>query len=705
MWLKRLLVLLPLALTLALLQSFFWVPTYEHQAVGNPKRLQKFISASGGDAKLLNPILYSDTVSGQIVDAVFQGLLDLDEDMRVRGRLATGWQITERAYLLINPEFRFADGQPADAARLLRRIEAARASGAIQGLEDLVVAAEVLPPSRRRETLALPPADAAAPQSITLAIEVPERIAFSLSRVDQDFFRRLTPVLGEHYVDHFPYAQFIHREDGQSLERLLPQFAAVLPVMEHNPAILFQLRRGVRFHDGRPFTAKDVRFTYEAIMEPRNLSPRVSDFEPIKAVEVLDAHTVRVVYKRLYSPAIGAWTMGILPEHLLNRAALEREMDARGLSAEARAGFGIRDSEFNRRPIGTGPFRFIAWKSDEYIQLRRNEDYWEGPPEYHDYYLRIIPDILTQEVEFRSGAIDYYGALPHQVARYTRAAAYQSFSSLVFAYSYIGYNLRRPLLSDRRVRRALGMAVDVDQVIKYLVYGEGTRITGPFPIESDWYDRDIPPLPYDPPAALRLFEEAGWTRNADGWLERDGKRFEINLITNSGNPLRKDLLTIVQDAWKKIGVKCNTQYFEWAVFLEDFVDKGEFDALILGWTTSPLDPDLYQIFHSSQTGPKQLNFAGYKNPEADRLIVQIRQEYEHARQKELAYRLHGLIADDQPYTFLYTPRATTVLDKKIVIVEREPPGAERFAKIYPTQSGNVFFHFNKWRKLELTPDF
>ncbi len=704
MWLKRLLILLPLALTLALLQSFFWVPTYEHQAAGNPKRLQKFIAASGGDAKLLNPILYSDSVSGQIVDAVFQGLLDLDEDLRLRGRLATGWQITERAYLLINPELRFPDGQPADAARLLRRIEAARASGAVQGLADLVVAAEVLPPSRRQETLELPLAGAAA-QPVALSIEVPERIAFSLSRVDQDFFRRLTPVLGEHYADDFPYAQFIHREDGQSLEPLRPQLAAVLPVMEHNPAILFQLRRGVRFHDGRPFTARDVRFTYEAIMEPRNLSPRVSDFEPIKAVEVLDAHTVRVVYKRLYSPAIGAWTMGMLPEHLLNRAALEREMDARGLSAEARAGFGIRDSEFNRQPIGTGPFRFVTWKSDEYIQLRRNEDFWEGPPEYHDYYLRIIPDILTQEVEFRSGAIDYYGALPHQVARFTRAAAYQSFSSLAFAYSYIGYNLRRPLLSDRRVRRALGMAVDVDQVIKYLVYGEGTRITGPFPIESDWYDRDIPPLPYDPQAALRLFEEAGWTRNADGWLERDGKRFEINLITNSGNPLRKDLLTIVQDAWKKIGVKCNTQYFEWAVFLEDFVDKGEFDALILGWTTSPLDPDLYQIFHSSQTGPKQLNFAGYKNPEADRLIVQIRQEYERTRQQKLAYRLHRLIADDQPYTFLYTPRVTTVLDKKIVIVEREPQGAEHFTRIYPTKSGNVFFHFNQWRKLELTPDF
>lgn len=364
----------------------------------------------------------------------------------------------------------------------------------------------------------------------------------------------------------------------------------------------------------------------------------------------------------------------------------------------------MRDSAFNRHPIGSGPFRFVEWQTDEFVHLRRNDDYWEGPPEYKDYYFRIVPDQLTQEVEFRSGAIDYYSALPHQVARYKKNDAYQSFSSLGFGYTYIGYNNRKPLFADRNVRRALGMAINVDEIIKYLLYGEGKRVTGPYPQNTEWYNPEVKPLPYDPEGARRLLEKAGWKPNPDGWLEKNGKVFEFNLITNSGNPIRKNIMTIVQNSWKKIGVKCNTQYFEWAVFLQDFINTGSFDATVLGWSMG-IDPDLYQIFHSSQAGPQQLNFVGYKNPRADELILRIRQEYNHARQRELAHELHRVIAADQPYTFLFVGLATRVLDKKIVIVERTPDGKERYVKIYPTKGGNITYYFNKWRKLEFTPDF
>ncbi len=249
------------------------------------------------------------------------------------------------------------------------------------------------------------------------------------------------------------------------------------------------------------------------------------------------------------------------------------------------------------------------------------------------------------------------------------------------------------------------MAIDFNEIITYLLYGEGERVTGPYPKETEWYDQSIAPLPYDPDGARRLLEELGWKMNAEGWLEKDGKIFEFNLITNNGNPQRKNIMTIAQNAWKKIGVKCNTQAFEWAVFLEDFIENGSFDATVLGWTTPPTDPDLYQVFHSSQSGPQQLNHVAYNNPEADELIVRIRQEYDHDRQRELAHRLHQIIAEDQPYTFLYTPLSTRVLDKKIVIVEHNPDGGERYVKIYPTKGGNISFYFKKWRKLEFTPTF
>ena len=710
MLVKRLLLFIPLALVLFLVQSYFWVPTYEHQSAGNPDRLVTYIEGSSGDAKILNPILNADSASSSIVSQVFEGLLDLDEQLKLRGRLATDWQITERAYVMVNPHHRFPDGTAVTGIGLFQRIHGAWKAGTIEGLKDLVQAVELLPSVQRSETISLLlPGAEGKPQvnEISVTIDVPERVALSLSQVDQDLFDRLKPILGERYFEHFPYQDLIHPQEAVSKEweePLRAKFPEILPVGEHNPTIVFHLRQGVKFHDGHVFDAGDVKFTYEAIMNPRNLSPRTPDFEPIKTVEIVDPYTVKIIYKRLYSPAINAWTMGILPEHLLNEEALTGEKRERGLSEEAQKTFGMRESRFNRRPIGSGRFQFIEWQGDEFIHLRRFEDYWEGPAQYQNFYMRIIPELFTQEVEFRTGALDFYGAQPHQVERYKNDPTYQWFSSLGFAYTYIGYNNRKPLLADPQIRKALGMAINVDEVITYLMYGEGERTTGPYPKNTEWYDPSIQPIPYDPQGARAIFENAGWTMNRQGWLEKDGKIFEFTLITNNGNPIRRNLMTIAQNAWKKIGVRVNTQVFEWAVFLNDFVNTGDFDAVVLGWSMG-IDPDLYQIWHSSQSGPQQLNFVGYKNPLADELILRIRQEYNPDQQRHLTRKLHGLIHEDQPYTFLYAPLSTRVLDKKIVLVEKGPDGTEQYQKIYPTKSGDITFHFHKWRKLEFVPDF
>jgi ABC-type transport system substrate-binding protein len=264
------------------------------------------------------------------------------------------------------------------------------------------------------------------------------------------------------------------------------------------------------------------------------------------------------------------------------------------------------------------------------------------------------------------------------------------------------YTLRRTPFDDPRIRKALGMAIDVDKIIDYVLYGQGERITGPFVKQTDYYNHDITPLPFDPQGALRILEEAGWRRNAQGWLEKDGRRFQFTLITNSGNDLRKAVLAIAQDAWRQIGIDVRTDLLEWSVFIQERVNKTDFDALILGWMMG-IDPDLYQIWHSSQTGPHQLNFVGFKNEEADDLIVRIRQEYDFDRQVQLCRRLHEIIAREQPYTFLYVSRWTAVLDKRIVIRELDASGTPRYVKIKPTKTGNYTFHFNKWIKLPEVP--
>jgi len=690
----------PLVLALVLAQSYFWVPTYDEQARGNPGRLEEFIHASIGDASILNPILAADGSSSEINTLVFEGLIDRDENLRFRGRVAESWAVSEEAYFYVDERMQPPGAPvpgPEGAAALLRTALTRPDAQPPETRAALAnIAAVTVEPARTFDVARRRPAGSSPPEA-SVRVSAPPRVKLTLRQVDQDLFPRLSELLGPGAFTAFDPLTHVVATPTLPAPELQALAAELLPATEHNPVIEFKLRRGLTFHDGHPVTARDVTFTYDAIMNPRNLSPRVSDYEPVKTVQVIDPHTVRIVYKRLYSPAVGTWTIGLLPEHLLGAEALRREAVLAGADP---AEFGLRQSAFNRRPVGCGPFVFREWKSDQYIELERFARYWEGAPLYRRYVYRIVPDLLTQEIEFYAGTIDTYAVQPHQVARLAADQRFQSFSGTSYSYSYIAYNLRRPPFDDPRVRRALGLAINVEDIIRYVLYDQGERTTGPFLQQTEYYDRSIAPLPYDPAAALALLSEAGWQRNGEGMLEKDGQRLRFTLITNSGNDTRKSILAIAQDAWRRIGVDVRTDLVEWSVFIKERVNKLDFDALVLGWSMG-VDPDLYQIWHSSQSGPHQLNFIGYRNPEADELIVRIRREYDFRRQVELCRRLHAIIARDQPYTFLYVGKWTAVLDRRIVI--REPDGA--FRRITPTRSGSYMFDFNRWIKLAEVPQF
>jgi ABC-type transport system substrate-binding protein len=704
---RKILIIIPILVTVFLLQSYFWVPTYEEQSLGNPDRLEEYISGSIGDAAILNPILSADSASSSIEGLVFEGLIDYDENLRFRGRLATSWEIHEEAFFCVNEDAGVPNTGRTEAVGVLKILQSRKkeagslshqARSSFNNIRkfSIVPAREYVFTRQEKATK-----EGAQEREAKIRVRSPARIKLVLENVDQFLFESLSEVLGKDYFKTFNAQRYV-QFDPEVDPKKKPEYASeVLPATEHNPIIVFHLRPGVKFHNGHPFEAKDVKFTYEAIMNPKNISPRLADYEPVKEVEVVDPLTIRVVYKRLYSPALGTWQIGILPEHLLNDEVLRKEAAQSGKRLEK---FSMRDTQFNRHPIGCGPFVFKEWKPDQYIKLNRYSRYWEGPPNYDQYFFRIIPDPLTQEMEFYAGTVDAYDVRPHQVARFQKDPKYQSFSGLAFGYTYIGYNQRREPFNDRRVRTALGMAIDVNKIIQYVLFGQGERITGPFPKQTDYYNSAVKPLPYDPQGALKLLEEAGWRRNKEGWLEKNGKRLQFTLITNNGNDLRKAILTVAQDEWRKIGIDVRTDLLEWAVFIQERVDKADFDALVLGWSMG-IEPDLFQIWHSSQTHPFQLNFVGFKNEEADDLIVKIRQEYDHERQVAYCHQLHEIIAREQPYTFLYVTKWTAVLDKRIVIQEKNAEGKIVYRKITPTKTGNYMFYFNKWIKLPQVPAF
>ncbi|MFZ4716909.1 MAG: peptide-binding protein [Chthoniobacterales bacterium] len=421
------------------------------------------------------------------------------------------------------------------------------------------------------------------------------------------------------------------------------------------PIIRFTLRDGVRWHDGAPFTSADVAFTCKAIMDEKVASPRRSDFELVSSVETPDPSTVVVRYKKPFSPALLSWMGAILPEHLLGKLDPSRWPES-----------------YNRKPIGTGPFKFGSWKTNEFIRLVKNPDYFLGSPWLDSVVFRVLPDPLTLQLAFQTKQVDFWNVDPWAVKSFEKDPRFDLFSAPGQAYNYIGWNLRRPLFSDPRVRKALAHAVNVPEMIKYIIYGRGVQSTGIFTPQMWFFDPSVKPLRYDPAAARTLLEEAGWKVGPDGIRVKDGKRFTFTLLANNGNEVRRDIATLVQDDLKRIGIEVKVEIYEWAVLLKRFVSKGEFDSIVMGWGLG-YDFDQYAIWHSSQTHPEELNFIGYANPTVDHLLTELRQEYARPEIIRLAGKLQKEIYADQPYLFLFVPESTSVMWKDSYRIRRPGP--------------------------------
>ncbi len=423
--------------------------------------------------------------------------------------------------------------------------------------------------------------------------------------------------------------------------------------------ITFHLRRDVQWHDGALFTAHDVLFTYQTLIDPQVKTPYSGDFEQVAQVEVLDEYTVRVTYREPFAPGLASWGMGMLPKHLLEHQDVNR-------------------TEYSRVPIGTGPFRFGRWKTAEQIELWANATYYEGRPPIDRYLSRIIPDASTMFLELRTGGVDLMGLTPLQYHRLTGGSfwerTFQKFRYPSFGYTYLGFNLQQPPFDDRRVRWAINYAVDKEEIIRGVLMGLGVVATGPF-LPASWaYNSSVAAAPYDPPRAKMLLAEAGWSdHDNDGWLDREGRLLEFTILTNQGNEQRKRAAEIVQQRLAEIGVRVKIQVVEWSSLLHEFIDHRRFEAVMLGWSLSR-DPDIYDIWHSSKTGEGEFNFLGYANAEVDALLVAGRRTFDQAERQRIYRRIHELLYDDQPCLFLYVPDSLPIVQRRFRGVEQTPIG-------------------------------
>ena len=436
--------------------------------------------------------------------------------------------------------------------------------------------------------------------------------------------------------------------------------------------LTFKLRKDVKWHDGQPFTANDVLFTWKTITNPKTPAPFKDGFLQVKDVEVLDPHTVRVTYPKPYARALETWGEDILPKHLLEPYVADGK---------------LRESPQNRFPIGTGPYRFREWKPGEKVVVTANPDYYEGRPYIGRIVYRVIPSQATIFLELKAKGVDYSLLGAFQYSRQTEypafRKAYNKYRYPGTGYTFFAFNLKDPRFADKRVRQAFAHAISKPELIEGIRIGLAREATGPIRPGTWAYTDQVKRYEYNPEKAKALLAEAGWIdRDDDGVVEdRQGRPFTFTIRTNQGNDERRKIAEIVQQRLKAIGVNADIQVIEWAAFIKEFVKPRRFEALVLGLGTG-VDPDQYVIWHSSQTAPDQMNRTGYSNPEVDRLLEAGRASCTQKDRIPYYHRLQEILADDLPMIFLYYD-------------ERLPVVSSRFRGIEPAPAG-IFYNFNQW---------
>lgn len=445
--------------------------------------------------------------------------------------------------------------------------------------------------------------------------------------------------------------------------KLEPNLCESYEISDDKLQYTFHLRRDVRWHDGEPFTADDILFSYQTMMNPKVDCQNIRNYyQDIEKLEKLDDHTVRFTYKKVYWRGLTiCGSISIVPKHVFG---YDKPED-----------FNVHPA--GRHPIGTGPYRFQEWVEGQHVTLVRNPDYWnkKKAPHLDRLVFKFIIDETQSIEQVKKQQIDYYGCSIKQWFRDAEEPAikdhFQRFTIDSLTYNYIGWNQKTPFFNDRRVRRAMTHAIPRQKFLQTRMRGLGQVVTGNFYAKSAAYNGNIKPWPHDLAKASELLEKAGWKdSDGDGIRDREGRPFKFQLLMPSGRRETQDLADTVKAELKKIGVVMTIGARDWASFITE-LDQRNFEAVTLGWRLV-LEPDPYQIWHSSQTGPSGSNFVNFVNQEADEIIERARREFDEEKRNPMFHRFHEIIHYEQPYTFLFNRPSLLLVHNRYQNVKQYP---------------------------------
>ena len=467
-------------------------------------------------------------------------------------------------------------------------------------------------------------------------------------------------------------------------EEFLPMLAESWSISKDHKKYHIKLRRGAlwqRYTDPvsgkevppREITAEDFKFFIDVIRNPQvNCAPLRVYYQDLDKVEILSPYEFTVTWKKAFFGSMSS-TLGLspLPRHFYLKEG--KKFDGSAFNDDH-----IR----NKMIVGCGPYRLVRWEKDRRLLFERNPDYFGNAygiaPSLEYLVFEVIKHPNTRFQALGGKKIDQLGLTPDQWVRRADVPMFKNGSVrrlkyLLPSYTYIGYNQKNPLFRDKRVRRALTMLIDREKIRKDIYFDLAENVNGPFFPGSSYYNKNIKNLPYSPESARKLLAQAGWRdSDKDGILDKNGEKFTFTMLQIATSSIQQKMMPMIKESFAAAGIDMKIQNVEWSVYIRRLEER-RYDACCLGWMSN-FDPDMYQIWHSSQRSSGGSNHIGYANAELDKLIIKMRETFDMPERIRLAHRISEILHEDQPYTFLFCPYSLVALSSRYRNVRIYPSG-------------------------------
>jgi peptide/nickel transport system substrate-binding protein len=441
--------------------------------------------------------------------------------------------------------------------------------------------------------------------------------------------------------------------------------------------VTFRLRSDVMWHSvpgenrRHAFTADDVIKTFQIMMNPKTLTSLQSRYNFISSVRKVNTNTIEFKLKKPLLNVLGKFSFKIVPAFMLEEYSFLQ---------------GDEELLLYKHPVGTGPYVFVSQEgSSSEVVLQAYEDYHHGPPNINKIIMRPFADqnIITQTLLY--GGIDLETRVPpRDISEIQGDSQFELAPYSTLSYSFIGYNLRNPLLAIREVRKAISYAINRQEMLDSFFEGKGQLISGPFAPGSWAYNLDIEPIPYRPETAKQLLDQAGFTETTKNGIRKRGSytlEFKMVVPISKENETTKRVILAFQSYLKSVGIQVNIEWLEWKAWTENVFVKHDFDIIYADWLFDD-SFDISSLFHSREIGPGRNNFGAYRNPEVDSLLDETRTTLDIEKKRTIYKKLHEVLAQDVPYTYLWTLTNYAAYNRKL-----------RRVRIHPTR---FFTYINEW---------